>query len=441
MKEAKRPLKRSMIGFEMELFTINEDGFIVNGADAIISKLRSSDIGLVKKECAGNMIEVLSKPSRIVTHAMDSLLTELEYLISIADEEGILLCPLATYPGKFDPYIRTDKRYKIQEHIFGKNRFKIAGRNAGFHCHYSLPRGVFDHQMRMLKLPVRSKTKDSLINSFNFLIAADPALTTFMQSSPFYQGRNLGKDSRMIMYRGGKPFNNTTGLYANFQEFGALQPYKLTAHDLADKISSRYHSWTDTIRKIGLNVKILSHYGSMLNTTWNPVKINQNGTLEQRGMDTNHPIYIATMGIVLRRALKKLQEEFHNVVPSEIGIKEPFKMEKDTVYVPPSSYVQKELQYLSAFKGLESDVVYNYCRRFLKFIQGSVPKEKFYLLRSFSKMLSKRKTVSDEILDYARRKGFKKNGTLSHNLAASIALHHSKRLMHEIFSTKKLLKL
>jgi len=116
--------------------------------------------------------------------------------------------------------MRNDRPYRIKESIFGKNRWKIAGRCVGFHCHYTLPRGIFDAQLRVLKMIIRSKIKDSMVNSYNLLIAADPALTCFMQSSPFYQGKYLGKDSRVIMYRGGECFNNSSGLYANLEEFG-----------------------------------------------------------------------------------------------------------------------------------------------------------------------------------------------------------------------------
>ena len=83
----------------------------------------------------------------------------------------------------------------------------------------TLCRGEFLTQIHMLKMLTRSKIKDSVVNSYNMLIAADPALTCFMQSSPFYQGEYIGKDSRVIMYRGGKPLNNMKYFYANFQQF------------------------------------------------------------------------------------------------------------------------------------------------------------------------------------------------------------------------------
>jgi len=435
----KQPLKKSLIGFEVELFTINNNGYIVDAADKLLKKAKADKNLAVQKECASNMIEIASYPSENIQNTMDYLLSELEYLVSTAEKQDILLLPLGCYPGKFNPFMRNDRPYKIKESIFGKNKWKIAGKCIGFHCHYDLPRGIFDPQLRILKMLVRSKIKDSLVNSYNFLIAADPALTCFMQSSPFYQGKYLGKDSRVIVYRGGDSLNNRSGLYANFEDFGGLPHYKLTALDIMDIITTRYETWKSYIKKLGLNIKVLSLYGSVLDTTWGPLKINPHGTLEVRGMDINHPIYIAGIGTAIKFIMKKLQEEFYAVVPSEIGIKEPFKVEKDIIYIPPYSYVRNELQKLSAYRGFDSDIAYNYCKRFLRFAESTIPKDRLKLIGPFKEMLNKRKTVSDEILDYARKKGYKRNDKITNKLAADIAVRHSERLLREIIATREMI--
>ena len=435
-----RQLKKSLTGLEVELFTINENGSIANAADILLKKAKSDNNLTLKKEISLNMIEIASYPSETIPNTMDNLLKELEYLASIAEKENILLCPLGAYPGRYNPVMRSAPRYNIKKSIFGAKRYKIEGRLSGFHCHYTLPRGIFDYQLRVLKMLVRSKIKDSLVNSYNLMIAADPALTCFMQSSPFYQGRFIGKDSRVIMYRGGEALNNPHGLYADFEEFGGLPHYKLTALDIIELITTRYEKWKSYIKSLGLNIKVLPLYGSILYTNWSPIRISPHGTLEMRGMDVNHPVFIAGIGVVIRFVLKKLQEEYFAVVPSEIGIKEPFKVEKDVVYIPPYPYVRNILQKLSAYKGLESDVVYNYCRRFLKFAESVMPKDRLKLTKPFKEMLNKRKTVSDEILGYARKKGYKRKEQISNKLAAEIALHHSGRLLKEITATREMIK-
>ena len=305
----RRVLKKSSIGFEAEFFTINNSGYITNAADRILKLVKRKSESLAWKECAHNMIEIGSYPKEGVQHTMENLIAEIETVIAITEKEDVHLCPLGAYPGRFNPEMRADKPYMIKSYIFGRQRFKIAGRCIGFHCHYTLPRGIFDSQMRVLKILVNSKIKDSVVNSYNLLIAADPALTTLMQSSPFYQGRLFGKDARVIMYRGGEDFSNKNGLYANYEEFGCLPPYKLTALDIVDLITTRYEKWKAKIKSLGINIKLLPLYGSVLNTTWAPVKVNPHGTLEQRGMDMNHPGHIMGVGTIINYLLKKLQEE------------------------------------------------------------------------------------------------------------------------------------
>tara|TARA_Y100000310_G_scaffold345846_1_gene471102 strand:- start:199 stop:1530 length:1332 start_codon:yes stop_codon:yes gene_type:complete len=437
----KQPLKRALVGFEIEFFTLNKNGYVVNAADVLLKKAKKGKSELnVKTECAKNLMEIASYPNEQVLDTMDNLLGELEYLLSIAEKEELLLLPLGSYPGSFHPKMREDKPYMIKQSIFGKNRFLIAGRCAGFHCHYTLPKGIFDEQMRIVKMLVRSKIKDSLVNSYNFLIAADPALSTLMQSSPYYQGKYYGKDSRIIWYRGGRRLDNMKGLYAYLQEFGGLPPYRLTALDILDIVTTRYERWRGHVKNLGINLRVISRYGSVLDTTWNPVKINPNGTLEQRGMDMNHIQYIGGIGNIIKYILKKLQEEFYAVVPSDIGIKEPFKVEGDTVYIPPFAYVKTDLQKFSAYEGLDNDAVYNHCKRFVKFAASVIPKEHHDLINPFKRMIEEKKTVSDEILQLAKKKGFGKEDKLPNKIAAEIAIEHSKRVFKDIVFARELIR-
>ncbi len=435
MAEKRQPLKRSLTGFEVEMFLINGKGQMLNSADAVIREARRHGSG-AKKECSHNLVEIATNPSQRAFQTMDELLSDIEHVVAAAEKHSACILPLGTYPGQFNPVMRTTKPYKIKESIFGKNRFRIAGRCAGFHSHYTLPRGMFDSELRILKMLVRSKIKDSLVNSHNLLIAADPALATFMQSSPYYQGSYMGKDSRVIMYRGGQALGSPQGLYSNFEEFGGLPPYIPTALDVIDIIGSRFDTWKAHIRSMGINIAALSLYGSVMDTTWNPVKINPNGTLEQRGMDMNHPPYLAAAGTVISGVLRGLQQEFYQVVPSDIAIREPFRMEGDVIYIPPYTHVKNNLQRNSAYQGLDNHEVYTYCRRFLKLAERLLPKEEYPMLRPFRKILDEEKTVSDQILAMAKRKGFGKHAELSREAAAEIAIHHSERLLDEIIRTR-----
>ena len=432
LMSGRKSLKRAYIGFEIELFTLNSSGEVVGGADAILNQALQGKTEYLKQECAKNMLEIVSSPHEMVPGAMSHLLTQLEYAGAIARKNSLHLLPLGCYPGLFNPSMRTEKRYAVQQSLFGEKKFRIAGRCVGFHCHYTLPKGMFDGQLRMLKLLVRSKIKDSLVNSYNFAIAIDPCLATFMQSSPYYQGRHLGKDSRMIMYRGGEDLESPHGMYADLQEFGGLPMYKLTAFDILDVIKRRYERWKSLLIGAGINLKALAMYQSILSLNWSPVKVNPNGTLEQRGMDMNHLEYIAGVGVFLKSLFRKLQEEHYAVVPSEMGIREPFKVEKDVIYIPPYSYVRSVLQKASAYEGLENDELHCYCRRLFAFAQKNAPKDSHILLEPIKKMIRERKTVSDHILDFAKKRGYGRIEPLPQKISAEIALTHSHMLQKSI---------
>jgi len=430
-----------MLGLEVELFTLDNSGNIINAADKLIKEVNEKDKTIdVKKECAKNIVELGSFPSVNIPDTMDTLLKNFESLLLHAEKMEISIFPLGTYPGKFTPGMREEGNYKIKKGLFGKKRFEIAGRCLGFHCHYALPWGVFDQKHLTLKKLINSKNKESLVNSYNLLIAMDPALTTFMQSSPFYQGKFIGKDSRVIVYRGGKNLRFPEGLYSNYYSFGGLQTYKHTGTDLMNYIANKYVRWKNTLKKVDFNIKTLSKYGSILDPTWNPVKVNANGTLEQRGMDINHPMLILGISTIMKHVLKKVQEEFIKVIPSDIGLKEPFKFEKKILYIPPDSYVRTKLQRFSAYEGLENDEVYRYCKRLLKFAKSLATKKEAKFLDPFEGMIRDRKTVSDQLLNEAKKKGYKKGAELPQKAAAEIALNHSQRLFKEILLTRKLIE-
>jgi hypothetical protein len=371
---------------------------------------------------------------------MEKLLEDFEALLHVTEKEEVSLFPLGTYPGSFTPDMRQERGYKIKEQIFGKNRFNIAGRCIGFHCHYTLPWGVFDKINLIPKILINSKNKQSMVNSYNLLIAMDPALTTFTQSSPFYQGVSLGKDSRVIVYRGGDVLDYPQGLYANFQDFGGLQPYRHTGTDLLHLISSKYDKWKKTLKKIDVNLKVFRKHGSTLDTTWNPVKLNANGTLEQRGMDMNHPMIITAAAVVIKYILKHVQEDFMQVMPSDMGLNEPFRIEENVIFIPPHTYVRRTMQPKAAHKGLDDQNVFHYCKGLLKLAKSCIPKEKHELIAPFSKMLDERKTVSDEILQDVKKMGYNLKSNLPGRVAAEIAIEHSKRLFKEVMMTKKMVQ-
>jgi len=424
-------------GVEFEFFTLDESGYMANGSDRLIQRVKKKYPEVyIKRECGKNMVEITTPPNIEIPNATLKAIEDLEKVIECAREENLILYSYGTYPGSFTPEFHSDKRYKAQEKIFGKQRFLINGRCIGLHIHYSLPWGVFDSLKKIIKPMLRSKNAESLVHIYNFCIAMDPAITALTQSSPFYQGKFLAKDSRMVIYRGGQTLNYPEGVFANHPEFGALQDYKSTNTDIIHAIAERFENWSEIVQKIGYNIYSLAKHGSIMDSAWNPVKINAHGTIEIRGMDMNHPDIIVAAAILIKFILKTIQEKFVLVKPSDFGKSSPFKYDGKTILIPPSTYVRNELQYLSAYEGLANDTVCKYCSALVQLAKNFIPEKKQFLLKPFDDMLSARQTASDRIIKAVEYAGWDKE-KLTPKEAATLALELSLNLYDEIAIIKE----
>lgn len=428
--------KRVTFGIEFELFTLDQKGFVINGADRVINRVRATypEVG-IHREAGTGMIEVITLPSTEVPDIMAQALADFEKVCECAAKENIVLYAYGTYPGAFPAEFHSGKKYSAQEQIFGKQRFGITARVAGLHIHCSLPRGVFDSVEKIIKPLITSLDRQTFINIYNLCIAMDPALTTFTQSSPYYQGKRLGKDARVIMYRGGKELDSPNGLYANHPQFGALPEYKSTNADILHMIQERAVDWSTMAKKIGEHILLRSKHGSILDATWNPVKINANGTMEARGMDINHPDITMATAIVFKYIVQAVQHDFLQVVPSDIALREPFKKVGNTLYIPPFSHVNRVLQKAAAYEGLENDQVYTYCNNLFKLAKSYIPPAKLPLVKPLEDMLKTRMTASDRIIAKAKAMGF--GDELTNSQAAELALDLSEDLIDEIITTKE----
>ena len=435
----KHPLKKSLSGMEIEGFTIDNSGKIVYEADSLMKRISKNhpDIWL-QKECSKNMLEVASFPRVKVYNTALNLMQNFEKVLTEAEKLGLYLLPHGTYPGKVHPIIRGDKWYRFRVKIFGEERFQQAGLCCGFHYHYTLPRGVFDKKKQFLKMVIgKSRIKKTLMDSYNLAIAMDPALTTLLQSSPYAQGKYMARDSRMLLYRGGSKLGYLKGLYGKYQILGALPPYKQTLSDLMLSINRRKLKLQQLLQKHGYRADFIKQ-SNVLNFTWNPVKINKLGTLELRGMDMNHPQYVIATAVFLKFIFKKVQQEFLTVVPSDIGIEEPFKIEGNVLYIPAHTHVRNVLQKNSAYDGLHNKEMHKYVKRFLRFGKSCCRGEYKPVIQPLVDIVDKRETVSDKIVKWARRKGYKEK--LPQSVCHEMAIKYAQPLLKEVQQTKALLE-
>ncbi len=441
-RKKKRPLKRLKLGFEGEFLILDEKGKPANKADLLLKKVnpkKSKTGNEIRKECGKSEIEIGSYPSHEVTDTAKTFLDNLKNLLYVAEKENLTLCPLGTYPGKFVPKMRK-KEYKVAAGLFGR-KFIRSGRVFGYHCHYVLPRGTFNSKKLTLKRMIGSKVQKTLVDSYNFLIAADPALTTFMQSSPFYQGYHFAKDARAIIYRRDECLKPSGGVPFRFQFDSPmskiLPSYQRTVTDILHFIENLYEDRTSSCKEAGFK----PNYKSKLITNWTPVKVNTHGTLEQRGMDMNHPMNIMSVSFLVKSILKTIQQGFYKVKVSEVAIKRPFYLKRKTIHIPPFSYVKKTLQRASVLKGFDEKIILNYSQKLFDLAESFTLKKKRKLLGPLEKMLKDKKTLSDEIICEAKKLGHKNlKERLSQNIASKIAFNHSKKLFKEIVLVQKLVE-
>ncbi len=440
-----RPGKKSTVGFEVEFFIIDKKtGEIAHGADEIVKRAGESSQKESKNivtESSKNLIEVGSYPDIDGANTMNNLMEGLKLLLYVADELGYAVYPLGTYPGKFTPSMRSAAHYKSQQKLYGATRFQISGRCAGYHCHTSLPWGVFDAKTLMLKDLSESKNQEQLVHAYNALIALDPVLTTFMQSSPFYQGKHIAKDSRMVVYRGSEEFKlDIEGLYTNFPRFGALPSYEHSGTDIINSIKERYKDRITAMLEAGIPDKDIPRYKSILTTNWTPVKVNPHGTLEQRGMDMNHLPLVLSVSVLIWRVLHHIQEGFLKVVPRDNAKTEPWKLEKGTIYIAPETHVRQHLQRLGAVEGLANDEIHNYCKRLVALVKELDGKKVEWLLKPLDQMLETRQSTADKVLAQAKDLGYKNfKKVLPQKIASEIALTHSKQMFEDVVLLQKMI--
>lgn len=443
-QKKKNPLKRSKTGLEVELFLIDNKGDISYKGDDIFKKIqkRYPKIEIVK-ECGKNMIEIGCYPSVNSYNPALEIIDSIEHVIKVAKENNLHVYPFGTYPGNVEAKFTSDKsgRYKIKEKIFGKEKFALATKVIGFHHHYTLPRGIFNYETKNLKLLVNGKIKRSLLNSYNFQIAIEPILTLFTQSSPFFQSKLLAKDSRMLVYRGGKKLKYP-GLYSKYQQLGALPPYKQTETDLIRSLKSRQIRWKNLIKKIDPNIDPDKLYACNLEISWNPIKINKHGTLESRGMDMNYMSVLLGVSSLIKFCLKKIQRDFIEVSPSDMGITDSFIIRKGILFVPPHTHVREVLQKASAYEGFKNKELYEYSKKFFRFAKYLVPDYYCPLLEKIESMIENRESVSDEITKFAKNKKLiDSRDKLSKKNARIISLHFSKKFEIDLKNTKKIVRI
>ena len=433
----KRALKRHLIGFEAEFMLLDSAGKISDEADRLLEKIRLSGVSYPAcKEYTYNMLEVSSKPKHKLQDAAHGWLQSIDQIIELADKEDIILYPFGTYPGKFEPAARPDDYYRMCEDILGPKRYRnTTGKVLGYHLHYCLPYGTFDRKSRMLRQLFRSKNSRLLLSIYNSLVAIDPAASALMASSPFIDGKHFGKSSRILAYRSmGKKSHgkDIEGLYEDQKVFGGLPRYTMTIADLILKIERQQNTFMDAVEQEHPRYLELARSRHPLQFYWGALRINRYGTFEYRGSDMNLPTYIIGTSLLIKYFLKRIREDELVATPSDIAMKEPFKVEGNILHLPPFNYVNELLQPKSAIRGLEDSHVFEYTKRFAEFASKYLPKRHDRTMMKIRQCLESRKTQADLLIELATKLGWEPKNEMEGEIAQEMGIAASRMLRRDI---------
>ena len=108
--------------------------------------------------------------------------------------------------------------------------------------------------------------------------------------------------------------------------------------------------------------------GDLLRPAWNPVRLNRQGTLELRGMDSNFPEVTLTVAALILGAADLVRRDNPKVVPDENVDK--FELDGGTLRVPGFGLLGGELLHAAATGGVEDPVVVAYLDSIIELVSG-----------------------------------------------------------------------
>ena len=364
-------LENRCVGLEQEFFLVDEDGVLSNRADEFLAqcwetaKTAGRDLKSYAPECARSMVEINTPPVYSLAELSREYLTSLELALDAGRELGLRLYPLATYPLRVDPAIRDEIHYQIQARAVGHKRFLHAGRCAGVHLHLEVAKGTVDPQTA-LSYDSEKDAREELLNLYNLTTAFDATLIALTRSCPFYEGIADGTAARTALYRG-DPDLAPQGLYTRLQEVGGLLPYAISIEELVEQQFARYHAWLEALDRAGVERRLFFEMGGSLleASSWNPVRINRQGTVELRGIDSNYPEMVLAISALVSAAADRVRRERLIVLPREDL--QVFEVAEDALFVPGFEYLNGELFHAAITEGTESPEVVSYLDSVLRF--------------------------------------------------------------------------
>ncbi|MEG4836973.1 glutamate-cysteine ligase family protein [Microcoleus sp. B9-D4] len=388
------------IGLEQEFFLVDEAGYLSDRADEflqgchLMAQAQGLNPNYFVAEFVKSIVEINTPPAYTGTELARKYLNNLKLALAVARQMNLRLYPLSSYPLHIRPVMRDRPNYHIQARTVGYDKFLHAGKCTGTHLHLEVAPGVIDPRVGISYNSTSAERKE-LLNIYNLATACDSALISLTRACPFYEGQAIGLAAHTIRYRGSETFG-WEGVYTNLQSVGGLMPYAETVEDLVEQQFARYYAWLQAMEKAGIEPHLFKEAGgSLLKSAWNPIRLNNHGTVEIRSIDSNYPSVILAVIILLENLANRVRRENLTVRPAK-GM-QIFELVGDRLYVPDFTYLNGELLYASATEGVKNPKVKVYVDSILQFAMGEAG-EKANFLAQLSKDMEHYQTIEAEIL-------------------------------------------
>jgi gamma-glutamyl:cysteine ligase YbdK (ATP-grasp superfamily) len=353
-------------GLEQEFFLVENSGHPSERADEFLERCRE-ECGCpvcFAPEFVLGLVEVNTPPVYTLYELEREYAQNLRIALRTARSLDLRLYPLGTYPLPLEPAVRDGLDYRVQVNTVGPERFEDAGRCAGTHLHLELQAGTIDEGAG-ISATASASAREEVSNIHNLATALDPALVALTRSCPFFEGRKTGLAVRTVHYRGSAIFG-WEGVYKDLPQVGALLPYAEDAEHLIRQQFDRYEAWLSAMDRAGVQRRYFAEAGGdLLRPAWNPVRLNRQGTLELRGMDSNYPEVTLTVAAIILRAADRVRRDSLEVVPDD-GVRN-FEITGDVLRVPGFGHLGGELLHAAVSGGAADETVAAYVDSILEF--------------------------------------------------------------------------
>jgi carboxylate-amine ligase len=207
--------------------------------------------------------------------------------------------------------------YRVQVRTVGPERFMDDGGCARTHLHLELRADTVDTE-HVLAPAASEGDPPGAARPLQPGDGARPGTDLPDPLVPVLRGPGDGPLPRTSRYRGSDAFG-WDGVYSHLPEVGALRPYARSPEHLVRQQFGRYRAWLSAMERAGVDPGLfLVSGGDLLRPAWNPVRLNRQGTLELRGLDSNLPETTLAAFELVPAAVARTREDGLTVTPEGI---------------------------------------------------------------------------------------------------------------------------